>query len=1417
MSNNFIIDESFQIIRTNPRLTSNVQIVIDTNYSIYLESFNTNKQLSDDKYKHYYINKEEYYEDKIATFYDGLPINIAFEVKNDNDHDIMYNDYRYQFDDIYWSGARKVKDNVNYTEEFEYLAPLYVKKDKIPSKFIILRVDNPSIYTVSNDDYAVTYTDRTNFRENIIDKWKCTTVFDMSRKSDFGKWLYNNISNNERFPNTPFELDLKQYNFTRWYGIDYKTGVYTEKDMFLTDKMWYENPHFKLEEFITNGYQTNNLIFPNIFNFKFLYDDTPATPFQLNKYSLNRYFGFYCDFEKVKTVTPYRQASLISGLKIEKNIFMLENQSTGSTMPFNITIWDDTKNYYIFAIDNLYKVEKILDNGIYYYKIISDYDLSIDDINRYNEVDIEYTYDSVENYTNELIARIDPNFYIDEIITEEGIDSLYGDIYLININDKYHILEKVINDIGITKYYIRTDYAIKNDNNNLYYWIESNTSSYSETILIEDKINNEKPIIFDIYRIKFYDVKDFDFNRADTHFADFDLNQTNTYVETPEHKLYVVERRDASLDDVFKVYDQATVNADKIIIASSEYVSTEELYEITKYGLSNIWDKNQYVCKWGYVGSNSHCDYPYKLNNSKKVGSDFNRTTNPFSLEPNIYDKTHSFFYRLGEFYTTDTDGSTTYFTNNYYYTQTLSIETETMNDDSLKFNLDYYLKSDIDYFDYFFNNVRYFDSNLNKEQTQHYSIFNNGTKYNPSSTLFKGIKYNIYSIKDIIRNSSAINISDNKIKKILSNKEINFNNYKFSVIANIHNNNDLNNITSSIITLSNNKIHIFLNEKYKNILVIINIIGNFDTNILNLNQLNYFSEIDSLYTGKDVSGVTEYYNAKLLTAQNFITSLNNLNDKGLFDEYINYYYIDANAQSGYTSINSSSTSVTSDVSGLGTLRSVSSWGKEYPPFILDCEFPNEMKIKKNSFTYAAIRGPKYNIYDKYKSDYDEIVYEASFIKEPLARYISANEEEIKPRPVEHGESLKYDKTIYRFFGPYEPIFKTVELFKNSDYYIVNGAFFEQQKCGGYYDETISSLQGDLASLTQEQLTILLNYATNQVEYYTNILEDIDLEMEDINDKIYYYSNVLIDDEYVDKLTADLAYYQNRYNKNQSSLTYWTNKKSEYVDALGKIDSEIPTGLTSSIWIFKDRALGLCNNNYASCEVLMDTTSILLSGYTNILIISKFDLAVPPNSTINGITVNIKKYSQLNNNYVWSEDYDVSLVKPDGTKSDNKAKLFEKWGTTTSTYTYGSSSDLWGFTGTSAIEYDELNSDAFALSIQTLVYRTGIYTILNTVYIDCVCITVDYTIDNITTGYTYSSNFSRNLKFDTDLYNFGKTEEIIYSKVNDEENILKIKQTEEDKSIYPMIDEWGGSYVERFIFKSSWDSDYYIKTTNEIE
>ncbi len=72
-----------------------------------------------------------------------------------------------------------------------------------------------------------------------------------------------------------------------------------------------------------------------------------------------------------------------------------------------------------------------------------------------------------------------------------------------------------------------------------------------------------------------------------------------------------------------------------------------------------------------------------------------------------------------------------------------------------------------------------------------------------------------------------------------------------------------------------------------------------------------------------------------------------------------------------------------------------------------------------------------------------------------------------------------------------------------------------------------------------------------------------------------------------------------------------------------------------------------------------------------------------------------------------------------------------------------------------------------------------------------------------------------NYKFDTDLNHFGRIKERLVSKVNRFKNILKLKNSPNNKSIYPMLDEYGYHPIDFFIFKSTWDYEYHIEC-NEV-
>ena len=76
-------------------------------------------------------------------------------------------------------------DYMDYKEEFEYFAPLYISQNNIPKNFIIFRVDGPGVDEVN----------RENFKSKILNNFKTVKIFDLTKKSVLGEWLDINFNN----------------------------------------------------------------------------------------------------------------------------------------------------------------------------------------------------------------------------------------------------------------------------------------------------------------------------------------------------------------------------------------------------------------------------------------------------------------------------------------------------------------------------------------------------------------------------------------------------------------------------------------------------------------------------------------------------------------------------------------------------------------------------------------------------------------------------------------------------------------------------------------------------------------------------------------------------------------------------------------------------------------------------------------------------------------------------------------------------------------------------------------------------------------------------------------------------------------------------------------------------------------------
>jgi len=495
--------KSFSLLRTNPALTTNVKLIIDSEYNLFLESIDSQEELSASRFKKMQFNKDNYYDELVPYFFKEFPVDIAFSVAYDEDSYNMSTDFANQYDERYIAGAKNIENNKGYEEEYEYFAPLYLFKHAIPKYFVIFRVDGPGLTNLSKD----------NFKAEFLKNFKTVKIFDMTKNSPFGEWVNNNFTINKSFPDSTLDVDFRELEFTRWRGIDYDSGGYTYKSFYLDENLENENTLFDFEKFFTDGYRDNKLIYPQIFNFSFLFDDNPATPTSLRKWSMNRYSGFYLDdMEVIDCISPFKMSPLQSDVRVTAGN-VIRSVQFGDPFIDGFKVGEDN---WVEYLGKFYKVEQY---DRKYSKRVSPIKsknkrkkLTIDKVDE--PIKVEYRIISDIDLTGKQASLNQKHYYIDDQnrIVKASNNAPYSltgfgfaDVNLIEINGKFHNL---IEENGYIK--LVTDYGFTyNEDYRFEYHINNGVEGFTDYIDLF-VTNQNSPNNFKIYRAKFTDIKDFD-------------------------------------------------------------------------------------------------------------------------------------------------------------------------------------------------------------------------------------------------------------------------------------------------------------------------------------------------------------------------------------------------------------------------------------------------------------------------------------------------------------------------------------------------------------------------------------------------------------------------------------------------------------------------------------------------------------------------------------------------------------------------------------------------------------------------------------------------------------------------------------------------------------------------------------------
>ena len=282
-------DSSFGLVRTNPKLTGNIKMVINEKDELWLNSIPVNLELAKDDFSKYPIDTTQSYSSNVYQFFKfgGTPNEIIFSLTEEVDTTKTSKDFKDQYDfSNYFSGIKYLVSN-KYDEQFSYFAPLYIK-DTLPEYFVVFKIKDPLNKKIDElKDEILSGQTKTQYLIDLFKKAVLVKTFDLRETTRVGKFI-RDYRNNPNFPASPLTVNFEEGQYTTWNGIIINSGVIGSRGELLYSQYSSSTPLKFFEENITRGFERNGVIFPNILNLEFIFNDAES---QL--YDLDRYIGFY--------------------------------------------------------------------------------------------------------------------------------------------------------------------------------------------------------------------------------------------------------------------------------------------------------------------------------------------------------------------------------------------------------------------------------------------------------------------------------------------------------------------------------------------------------------------------------------------------------------------------------------------------------------------------------------------------------------------------------------------------------------------------------------------------------------------------------------------------------------------------------------------------------------------------------------------------------------------------------------------------------------------------------------------------------------------------------------------------------------------------------------------------------------------
>lgn len=353
-------DKSFSILRTNPKISTNVKLVVDSMGDIFLSSFDANRTLSDSRFKKFPVNYLGEYSKDISNFFNGVSLSEIFETKREYSDLAAYSDYSFQYEDTYVSGVASNTLKV-YGEQYKIFAPIWLNK-KIPSKFVIYRSDN-----IKNDE-----TSQNTILNDILHEAEIVKVFDLSKESKIGTYLHNH-NNHDNKVKSPLNVTFGEDSSISYNGIDVVKGGFVKKiDDLHRTYISRDNTEIHSNSITTSGFEKNGIASSDLINLEFMFDDSSAEEFKIY-----RYFGLFVDEVEEGSFSATHADSM--GIHVDYDTVLTSYDLEGT----NVNEYDMIPNGFDISIPMLNYVKDINDE---YYHVknkssVSSHNIPIGDVN----------------------------------------------------------------------------------------------------------------------------------------------------------------------------------------------------------------------------------------------------------------------------------------------------------------------------------------------------------------------------------------------------------------------------------------------------------------------------------------------------------------------------------------------------------------------------------------------------------------------------------------------------------------------------------------------------------------------------------------------------------------------------------------------------------------------------------------------------------------------------------------------------------------------------------------------------------------------------------------------------------------------------------------------------------------------------